>query len=285
MAATLAGFNPALTTSASGLFSTTTAGYIQGHALPDPAIRYQLRSGIWSTANTIPGYGGIGISEATPVAGGDVLGPTITVATNVTGGATANSLTGFTVFDQAINLINNPQSPVPTAASGMGVNFFRLGSGITIPVACAPSLVSSIDGSIITTPVSWDFVGQQLVPYVAAYPSNVMTGSTYSSGNVTFTTTSAHGVAVGDVFAVTGSVPIGYNGVYTAAAGTTGSTLVASSVNGSLAAISTEGTLSAGGGALPVKVSSIVTNGLVVSYNPTTNFANYVPGVTALIQL
>ena len=45
--------------------------------------------------------------------------------TNVTGGGTAGSLTGFSVFDQAYGMINSPQSPVQLAATYMQVNFFR----------------------------------------------------------------------------------------------------------------------------------------------------------------
>ena len=282
MTASLAGFNPALTTNASGLFFTNTAGYIQGCALPDPAIRYQLRSGIWASSNTGPGFGGMGICENLPAAGADVMGPTLTLATNVTAAA-SNSLTGFTVFDQAINLINNPQSPVPTAASGMGMNFFRLGSGITVPLACSTAL-TNLDGGVITQQVSWDFTGQQLVPYVAAYPANPLTGASWSAGSVTFTTTSAHDVAVGDYFTISGCVPTAYNGVYVATTGTTGETLVAALASNP-GSIVTEGTLNAGGGALPVKVTAVVSNGLVVSYNSTTNFANYASGVLALVQL
>lgn len=282
MAASLAGFNPALTTNATGLFFTNTAGYIQGCALPDPAIRYQLRNGIWATSNTVPAFGGMGICENLPAAGADVMGPPLTLATNVTASA-ANSLTGFTVFDQGINLINNPQSPVPTAASGGGINFFRLGCGITIPLACAPSLVN-LDGGVITQQVSWDFNAQQIVPYVAAYPANALTGASWSGGVVTFTTTSAHGVAVGDYFTISGCVPAAYNGDYLATAGTTGSTLVAA-LAANPGSIVTEGTLNAGGGALPVKITSVVSNGLVVSYDPNTNFATYASGVLALIQL
>jgi hypothetical protein len=48
----------------------------------------------------------------------------------------------------------------------------------------------------------------------------------YSSPNVTITTAGAHGFVAGDIVTVTGVTPSGYNGTWTAAAGTTGSTLV-----------------------------------------------------------
>jgi hypothetical protein len=47
-----------------------------------------------------------------------------------------------------------------------------------------------------------------------------------AGGNVTATTTSAHGVAVGQWFQIAGVLPAGYNGWWQAALGTTGSTLV-----------------------------------------------------------
>ncbi len=46
-------------------------------------------------------------------------------------------------------------------------------------------------------------------------------------GQVTFTTTTAHNVTVGKSFDILGMTPSGYDGTYTAIAGTTGSTLVA----------------------------------------------------------
>lgn len=47
----------------------------------------------------------------------------------------------------------------------------------------------------------------------------------WSAGTVTATTTGAHGIGVGQMFQLIGSVPVGYDGVWTATAGTTGTTL------------------------------------------------------------
>ena len=283
MTASLASLNPVVTTNFAGQFQTTSDGYTQGQALADWSLMSQLRGGVLAASETLPMYPGVGVYENMPAAGSSTfVTPTVGRATNVTAN-TAKTLAGFSVFNNWVNGVNNPQSPVPTAATGMGVNFFRLGSGIMVPVACAPSL-TSLDGSLTTPLVSWDFVGQQLAPYVAAYPANVLTGQTWSAGSVTFTTTTAHGVAVGDVFAISGSTPAGYNGVYTAITGTTGSTLVATLATnpGSSTAY---GTLVAGGGALNVKISGVYTNGRIISYNATTNVATYATGTVALIQL
>lgn len=63
-------------------------------------------------------------------------------------------------------------------------------------------------------------------PVTGAYPANVITAATYANGLVTFTTTTAHNVAIGDWFQISGMSPAGYNGWFKATLGTTGSTLV-----------------------------------------------------------
>jgi microcystin-dependent protein len=60
--------------------------------------------------------------------------------------------------------------------------------------------------------------------------SNALTGLTWAAtggGQITATTTTAHGLIPGSLFVLNGCDPVAYNGVYTALAGTTGSTLVA----------------------------------------------------------
>src|SRR5579859_7317370 len=207
--------NPVLTSVASGSFQIDSVGYIQGTALDQPAIRNSLAGGVLASTETLPMWGGVGISELVPGAASTpatVLGGPIKRATNVTAN-TAGVLTGFSVFDQNYSAINSPQSPVPLVGSGMSLNFYRLGSGARIPVACDPSL-ASLDGGVITQQVSWDYTLQRLVPGVAAYPANVFTALTRAlvSGSyvATATTTTAHGIAVGDDFTVSGCVPTAY---------------------------------------------------------------------------
>ena len=70
------------------------------------------------------------------------------------------------------------------------------------------------------------------ITYIEAYatgtwPANTITAATWSSGVVTFNTTTAHGVAVGQWFQIVGMVPAGYNGYYQATVGTSSNTLVA----------------------------------------------------------
>jgi hypothetical protein len=167
----------------------------------------------------------------------------------------------------------------------MGVNLYALGSNARIAVACDPALVD-LDGGLITQQVSWDFGAQRLIPYVAAYPANVITAATWAAGVVTLTTTTAHGVAVGDDFTVAGMTPNAYNGNFTAVAGTTGSTLKYALANDP-GASTVMGTLVAGGGALPCKVLNVqIGNSMTVDYDPTTGFATWNrSGSAALIQI
>ncbi len=55
---------------------------------------------------------------------------------------------------------------------------------------------------------------------------NRLTAIYWTSGSVTATTTTAHGVQVGQSFQISGVTPSGYNGTFTALTGTTGNTLV-----------------------------------------------------------
>ena len=278
-------FNPALTSNAAGLFGITSDGFVQGSFMDDPAVRYQLFNGVLGASETLPIWGGVGISVDTPAAGSDELGATVGRATNVTASA-AGQLRGFTVFNQAIAWITSPQSPVPQGANGATVPYFLLGSNARIAVQCDPALVD-LDGNSISQPVSWDYVNQQLIPYVAAYPANAITAASWAStggGEVTFTTTTNHGVGVGDVFVISGMTPAGYNGTFTAITGTGTDSLVAALTTnpGSETGL---GTLVAGGGALPCQVLSINPNGKIAQYNAATGALTWASGYTALIKI
>ena len=65
---------------------------------------------------------------------------------------------------------------------------------------------------------------------LTAATANVITAASWaatSGGQVTFSTTSSHGIPVGGTFVISGMTPAGYNGTFVAISGTTGSTLVA----------------------------------------------------------
>lgn len=79
--------------------------------------------------------------------------------------------------------------------------------------------------AFITTPQKsvW---GEIETPETQASPGQSLTAATYANGQVTATTTSAHGLTPGEWFQIVGMAPIGYNGWWQAQAGTTGSTLI-----------------------------------------------------------
>lgn len=297
--------NPLLTSNASNTFLTSSSGYIQGTALDSPQHRFSLSGGILSTTETLPMWGGVGICES--ISGAATLperslGNIITRATSVngflgggstSGGSTVGNLTGFSVFDQDYAAINSPQSPVPLVPSGGLVNFYRLGSEARVAVACDPALAATlrVAGTVpVTQQVSWDFGAQQLSPFNAAWAANVITAASWAStggGQVTFTTTTSHGVAVGADFTISGMVPTGYNGTFKAITGTTGSTLVAA-LTTNPGASTTQGTLVAGGGALGIEgvLDVGIGDSMTVSFNSATGFAtwNYA-GSTAILRL
>lgn len=291
MVATIS-FNPVITTTAAGSFNTDAGGLIQGTAFDSPAIRNQLALGVLASTETLPMWGGVGISEALPgLTGGPVipLGGLITRATAIGSAGAAGSLTGFCVFDQNFAANTTPQSPVPLLGSYQQVNFYRLGSGARIAVNANPSLVS-LEGGIITQQVSWDFVNQQLVPYYPAEGAITIASGTWAStagGTATIVTSSAASLLVGDQFVITGTTPTAYNGTWTVAtiSGTTITFLLpAASSPGS---ITTPGSISAGGGALPCQVLELnIGNSMTVVYNTVTGFATWNrAGTCAVIQI
>lgn len=149
-------FNPALTSAPSNTFLTSTQGYYQGDFVDDPSTRMQLASGVIASTVTQPIWGGMAIEELVSTVGEGNLGTTLQLA------ASANTLTGFSVFTQAYNMIIVPGNSVQTAQAGMTVPFFRTGSGARIKVAVQPSLVASLEGGAVNVALFWDPALQQL---------------------------------------------------------------------------------------------------------------------------
>jgi hypothetical protein len=252
-------------------------------------------TGTLSASATGPIWGGMAISESlAPATGYDrTQGGTITAATAV------SNITGFSVFNNAYAWPGSPQSPVPMAgAAGMTVPFFRMGSGIEIPVAMDPSLVS-LDGGLITQQVSWDFNNQVLQPYDASTATYSVTSATssYSSGVYTIAIVMAAAspvAAVGDKINISGVTGTGaslVNGNQTVSSFTDNQhfSIQITAASGAIATGALTGTivLNYGTGALPVKIVDIdAGNSMTVSYNPVTGAATWVrQGYTALIQI
>ena len=153
--------NPFITTNAPGTFSVYSDGYVQGEALDDPAVRNELTSGPLASTETLPMWGGIGISQVVPASSVMGLGGAVARATS------SANLIGFSVFNQSHAWIQTPQSPVPTATNGMSIGFYRFGSGARIPVACSSTLAAALVGGAVNQQVQWDFTNQVLIAYVS----------------------------------------------------------------------------------------------------------------------
>lgn len=151
--------NPGQVTNALGSFSATTEGYVQGTAQYDPASRFELNQGIVALAVTTPMWGGEGITESVfnPANASSAVGSVLTLATSQA------NLTGFTVFDQAAGMITSAQSPVPLAAAGMSINYYRFGSQMRIVVACSNAVATAFEGGAINQALYWDYTNQVLL--------------------------------------------------------------------------------------------------------------------------
>lgn len=295
MTANLA-FNPFSTTNAGGFFSTNTDGMVQGVAMDDPTVRNRLAGGVVAATETLPMWGGIAICENVPTNSNFVLGGNIVRATSV---SSTIPITGFTVYNQGHAGQTTPQNTAPVFLSNQTVNFYRLGSGARIAVQCDPSLVS-LDGTPISSNVSWDFNNQVLQPYDASTATVSVTSLTasYSAGVWTFAVVAAAASVVGAVgdfinlSGVTGTGASLINGNQQVTAFTDNqhfsfqiaggsSTFSSGAQSGTI--VLNEGTVALAG----VKVLGVQPSGcMVVSYNAATGVASWSNnGSCALIQI
>lgn len=168
-------FNPQLTTSPQNTFLRETEGYVQGATFDDPSMRMHLAAGVIDVSVEQPVWGGIPIVESVPVS--NKLGGNLKLA------ATQAAITGFTVFDQAHNMIIVPGNSVQMALAGMTAHFYRLNSNMRIAVQCDAALADELQGNPINQQVSWDFEAQALTTYSAgtgALPVKVLSLNTSS---------------------------------------------------------------------------------------------------------
>jgi len=305
--------NPMLTTNAAGSFSVQSNGYVQGMALQESAVRFQLAQGIIAPTETYPMWAGTAITEVLPGVNGlgtsanlgtdSPLGNLIKRATT-TGTTGAANITGFAVGNQAHSWLSTPQSPVPSGQPGQSANFYRFGSLAKIPVQCdsalAAALLSSNSGGTNDVALSWDFIAQKLISSESAHAAVAVSSGTVafsgSTATVTLTMAAAHGLSVGQNFDLSGMLPTAYNGSWVAYTGTTGSTLVfqITGLSASPGAITSGvGQLNAYGGNLPLNVSVIginVGNSKTIVYSDplaggTGNLTWNPSGTVALIQI
>ena len=189
----LISLNPMQTTNASGLFNTNSAGFTQGDAQDDPAVKFALAGGILSTSATTPIWGGIPIQEFSAVGqngqgtlSGNVQPGTATLGSSVLQATGSANPTGIAVYNQAYAGITTPQSTAPLYSPGMSVNFYRFGSGARIPLILDPASVG-IDGQLISTTVYFNYTNNWVTTTQpgtqSAFPVKVIAVST--SGNKT----------------------------------------------------------------------------------------------------
>lgn len=295
MTANLA-FNPFSTTNAGGFFSTQSDGLVQGVAMDDPTVRNRLAGGVLASTETLPMWGGIAICENVPTNTNFALGGNIVRATSV---ASTIPITGWSVYNQGHAGQTTPQNTAPVFLSGQTVNFYRVGSGARIAVQCDPSLVS-LDGTPITSNVSWDFNNQVLQPYDASTATVSVTSLTasFSAGVWTFAVVAAAATTVGAVgdfinlsgVTGTGASLINGNQQVTAFTSSTVFSFQIAGASGTFSAGAQSGTILLNEGTVAlvgVKVLGIQPTGnMVVSYNATTGVASWSNnGSAALIQI
>jgi hypothetical protein len=274
--------NPILTTNATGTFGVDWGGGFQGVAMPDPAIRNALAHGLLDPSETLPMWGGLAIAE---FLGGLSSGPNPALGPTIKSPTTVGGITGFSTFDQAHAALATPQSPVPLAYSGGDVMFYRLKSGARLWLPASANLVTTLAAGVgIGTQVSWDFVGRQCVPYVAAYAANTPTSGAYVSGTgyLTLNFSAAPAVVAGDWLGVSGFINTAAqaNGSWQVQSQT--STTVVLLLPTGLTITNSDFALgspasAAGGGALPVQsiIDTSFGKSMQVSYAAATGFATW----------
>ncbi|MDM3064130.1 hypothetical protein ACEWB5_16645 [Citrobacter koseri] len=283
--------NPMQTTNAYGTFYAKSDGLIQGVALDDPAARYALASGTLSGDEVKPLWGGLAVNELVPGASSAPRGSVIKRA------VTLSQIVGFSVFNQAHNGLTTPQSPVPIFLSNMSVSFYRLGSGMRVPVKASDAVISLASAGIsVNQPLVWNFVDDCLDVFSTVAEEVATTDITWTAptgttaGFATATTDDAHGLKVGSYVDITGAVPAAYNGTVQVLSVTSATTFTFTPVSVPAGNATTQGTVGAAqvkDVALPVKIIEMqMGNSKTVSYDPATGFVTWNDsGNAALILL
>jgi hypothetical protein len=161
-------YNAGTVTNAQNTFYATSNGAVQGFAQDDPAVRFQLRSGIVSPAQSTALWGGMGVAVNLPTAAAehDSFKAVLSLATSQA------NLMGFTVWNQSLATVLNPsaQNAVPLAAAGGGgsipggaMNFYLLGSNAQIWVQVSSTVAGLLKSGAYNQAVYWDYTNQVLL--------------------------------------------------------------------------------------------------------------------------
>lgn len=143
-------FNPSLMTGAQNTFLLESQGFVQGLTQDDPTSRLWLSSGIVASGVTQAVWGGMGVTVT--------LGGVSTAGypNNAIGLATTSEIQGFTVFDQAISMIQTPGNTVPVAVAGQSVAFYQFGSNARVPLPVASGAFSGLESAYTNATLYWD---------------------------------------------------------------------------------------------------------------------------------
>lgn len=302
---------PSATTVSQGLFADpSTYGLVQGSAYPDPSSRWRLRGGVLAQAETLPMYGGVLLYGLVPGGGNPkpraALGSIVGRATALAGSGALAQAVGFSVFDQAYGMVQEPGNGPPLAGSGQQVMWYAFGSNARIAVAADPGLLSLQGSGTIGSPAAilgggtsnyecgWDYVNQLLVPKSSSAVRNVAT-STYNAttGEVVLALTAPSGLQPGDAFTVASIAGTGsfaaLNIAATANPDTTESSISYTIATGlTLTTTPATGTVTyASSNILPVTLLDVqATNCLTIDYNIVDDSYQWNEnGCAALIQI
>lgn len=283
------------TNSPSDSFTLDTTGYIQGNYEDDPTTKNWMLTGVVDPDATQPFWGGVAVSELIPTIDQNNKPNTLKLATS--NSAVTTGIMGFTVFNQANNMILVSGSSVQQALAGMNISYFRLKSNARIPVKCDAGLAAALDNGGTNQQVSWDLQRQMLVPYTPGYASNAVTGAVWAStagGQVTFTVTTdpTSALNAGDIIVTSGIVNTGgsstgaFNGFWTVVSVTSTTIVVSAPASASIGTFASNGLVqSTAAGALACTVINVSSSSKVVNYNSTTGALNYEQGAVAVIQI
>ncbi|HEO9044224.1 TPA: hypothetical protein QIF36_002391 [Enterobacter kobei] len=158
-------FNPYRTYGVDPGFTVETEGFVQGDALPDPAVEQQLCSGELDGGVTSPVYPGVGLIERI-TKGGDQG----SILTSVTAGSLAQC-NAFAVSNRAYHMILSPGNSVPQYMAGGSVHYYRLGSNARIPLPVSPQ-VALLSGPVGAQSLCWDPVAMRID--IAADPNDAI---------------------------------------------------------------------------------------------------------------
>jgi len=156
-------FNPMTASNAGGLFQVSSNGYTQGDAQDDPAVKFQLQTGLVSSNQSTPIVVGMPIQTLVPTVNsvsGTNTGSLVLAATSL---ATS---TGIAVSNKGYAAIAVPgQNTAPNYSSGMSINYYYFGSRARIALPISAAFASALAGGQTNQNATWDYTNNYLTTY------------------------------------------------------------------------------------------------------------------------